>query len=720
MHDSEYQMSCTSRPFRPSRSSHATVLAAPSNLCWFSRFAGVTALLAVCGGMCNLAAAEQPAGTPPTPAPIEPGRPIINRPKQPAAMPQPARPEGEVAQPPAQVPDATPRPVMPTGTSSTVTAKPSVPIGVAGTYPVSRFLIRYAGSPGGQLPPEDLIMDAVVALEYDGVAYSPARPNSPRDATDTSVIRSIADLNTVPGNYTPAAISAISSAIVRKLNDSGFVAIFVLPASEDIDDTGRDLRGDRREMTLLLFAGKVRSVTATVVDENGDKIPDSPVGARAVANTPIAPGSFVDKSKLDEHLARISRHPGRRADAAISAAAESGASPFDVDLNYNIAQAKPWSVYANISNTGTEQTSNWRQRLGVSHTNLSGNDDVLQIDIVTASFDQSTAVFGSYELPVYGDFLRAKVLAGWNQYTASDVGIALGSLEGEGYNVGGELIWQAIVKPRYEVDLYMGVRYENTEVSNQTIPGFPIEGSAGFTLLSGGVRGNYRSDLASTTSAGIGFDSAVAASEQAEIDNLGRFDPDRKFTQFKGNVDHSFYIEPLFLGQQAGTLAHEIYGSIRGTSAMGSRVVPIFQQVGGGFYTVRGYDESQFAGDNALFATAEYRLHIPRLYSISAQPGELFGSPFRWRPQETMGTADWDLIFRTFIDAAHISNNDRKVFESDADLVGAGFGLEFQMKRNLFIRADWGFVLRGTNDASGNPTSSSGDNRLHFSATIAF
>jgi outer membrane protein assembly factor BamA len=223
-----------------------------------------------------------------------------------------------------------------------------------------------------------------------------------------------------------------------------------------------------------------------------------------------------------------------------------------------------------------------------------------------------------------------------------------------------------------------------------------------------------------TTSYGVGIDSAVGASDQAAVDSLGRFDPDRLFTQFKGNVDLSFYVEPLLNGQQAATLAHEIYGSVRGTSAMGSRVVPIFEQVGGGFYTVRGYDESQFSADNALFATAEYRLHIPRLYSISAQPGELFNSPFRWRPQEAMGITDWDLIFRTFIDAAHITNNDKKVFESDADLIGAGIGLEFQMKRNLFIRADWGFVLRGTTDASGNTTSSSGDNRLHFSATIAY
>jgi len=644
-------------------------------------------------------------------------------------MPQPSRPEGEVAQPgtPATAPDPTPRPVQPTGTSSTVRARPAAPVGVAGTYSISRFLIRYAGATEGKLPPEDVVMSAKVDLEFDGVSYSPARVQAEGDLAglvgregQTSVRRAISELNTVPGNYTPAAISAVCSSIVRALNDAGFVAIFVLPSADDISETGGDIRGGRRELTLVVYAGRVRAVTATVIDENGEKVVGSPVADRVIARSPIQPGGFVDKAALESSLSRLSRHPGRRADAAISAAAEAGASPFDVDLNYTIAQSKPWNVYANISNTGTRQTNDWRERFGFSHTNLTGNDDVLQLDLVTASFDKSNAVFGSYEFPIWEDVLRFKLFGGWNQYTASDVGLSLGNIEGDGFDAGGEAIWQAIATGRYDMDVFAGLRYQKTKVLNNTLPGFPVEGDADFSLLSAGVRGQYRSLFFSTTSYNAAIEGTVSAPDQAEVDKLGRFRPDAEFAIFKGGLEHSMYIEPLIDGLDAATLAHEVYFSLRGQTSFGSRLAPIFQQVGGGFYSVRGYEESITAGDDAVVVTAEYKLHIPRLYSVSAQPGELFGERFRWRPQEPMGAPDWDLIFRGFLDAGRFTNADRKIFETDDTLIGGGIGLELQVKRNLFIRADWGFVLRSLKDAAGNTISDTGDNRLHFSATVAF
>ncbi len=665
-------------------------------------------------------AAEQPAGTPASPAPVEPGRPVISRPKAPASMPTPTRPEGEVAQPPAKTPDATPVPVVPTGTSSTVRARPADPVSVAGTYNVSRFVIRYAGPTGGQLPPEDLVAQATVALEYDGVSYSPAKVGQERAVGEASVVRTVADLNEVGGNFTPAAISSVCSAIVRKLNDSGYVAIFVLPSSDDVDDSGADIRKGRREMTLVVYAGRVRNVTATVLDENGNKIEGSALGQRIVDTSPIQPGGYVNKTALDERLARLSRHPARRADASIAASAESGGSPFDIDLNYTVAQAKDWSVYANVANTGTRQTRDWRERFGFTHTNLTNNDDILSLDYVTAGFDKSNALFGSYELPVYSDWLRFKGFGGWNQYTASDIGISLGELTGSGWNLGGELIWSAIVKPRYELDLFAGVRYEATKVTNNTVPGFPLEGDANFTLMSVGTRGTYRGEYYATTSFNLTYEATATSSDQSSVDNLGRFDADRSFGIVKGGIEQSVYLEPLIDGHAAGTLAHELYGSVRGQSALGYRLPPTFQQTGGGFYTVRGYDESVTVGDDAILATLEYRLHVPRLYGISAQPGELFGSPFRWRPQEPLGQPDWDLIVRGFVDFGRLTNTDKKVFEADQTLTSAGVGMEWQMKRNLTIRADWGFVLRSTRDAVGNLISDSGDNRLHFSATIAF
>jgi len=88
-----------------------------------------------------------------------------------------------------------------------------------------------------------------------------------------------------------------------------------------------------------------------------------------------------------------------------------------------------------------------------------------------------------------------------------------------------------------------------------------------------------------------------------------------------------------------------------------NRLIPNEEQAVGGLYTVRGYPESITAGDNAVIASLEYRFHLPRTFRVS-EPGHIgerpigwMGRDFRWAPQQSFGRADWDLIFKAFIDA---------------------------------------------------------------------
>jgi hemolysin activation/secretion protein len=63
-------------------------------------------------------------------------------------------------------------------------------------------------------------------------------------------------------------------------------------------------------------------------------------------------------------------------------------------------------------------------------------------------------------------------------------------------------------------------------------------------------------------------------------------------------------------------------------------------------------------------------------------------------------------------------NSDRKVFEQDETLIGAGLGLELQVLRYLNARVDWGFVLQDI-ELPGEDVEV-GDNRLHFVVTVSF
>jgi hemolysin activation/secretion protein len=73
------------------------------------------------------------------------------------------------------------------------------------------------------------------------------------------------------------------------------------------------------------------------------------------------------------------------------------------------------------------------------------------------------------------------------------------------------------------------------------------------------------------------------------------------------------------------------------------------------------------------------------------------------------------LILKAFFDVGHTVNNNRKSFENDETLIGTGVGIEFQFRRNLTLRLDWGFVL---DEIEG--VADTGDNRVHFVGTILF
>ena len=56
---------------------------------------------------------------------------------------------------------------------------------------------------------------------------------------------------------------------------------------------------------------------------------------------------------------------GRRSHSSI--AVSQSQVPGGVVLDYLVSEAKPWTVYAQASNTGTKETESWRERFGFIH-----------------------------------------------------------------------------------------------------------------------------------------------------------------------------------------------------------------------------------------------------------------------------------------------------------------------------------------------------------------
>jgi len=629
--------------------------------------------------------------------------------------------------------ESAPAPVevaQPEADSSSATAEQPKRQDDGPVYAVSSFVTQY-WKEHPQQPAVDDLLNAQVEIAQLPSGY--AAPGEGR-TTRTVRVRELSEGG--GGNFHWSGLTAVASAIVKELNARGIIASYVMLPDLSTDGTFTDKREGVTEMRLVIVTGVISENGVRSV-ARGDRLAKTaekvnvgdPVHMRVRRQSPLASGDLVNQKKLDEYLFALNRHPGRKIDVALSPGQNEG----EANLDYLITENRPWSVYAQVSNTGTESTSLWRERFGFVNNQLTGNDDILRLDYVTGNFDASHAVSASYQFPLLSDRLWVRPYASWSQFEASELGLSdSDAFKGETTSFGGEVIGNVYQKGPYFLDLFGGARHVDTTIE-QTAP-LPFEGNAKFLIPYIGVRSERFSEDKITLGS-IAFEANVNdwADQESDLDSIGRQDTDEFWTAMKFDFEHSFYVEPLmnpdgFNGDSdkgLQTLAHEVSLQLRGQYAFGSRMPAMEQDVAGGFYTVRGYDESATAGDDSIIFTAEYRFHLPRSWKIS-DPGfienrqvSMFGGDFRWAPQSAFGRTDWDLILRGFLDAAKVRINDALIGEFDSHtLIGAGFGAELQIRRNFTLRTDLGFVLHEVEEA--DRTFEPGDARLHFSATVMY
>jgi hemolysin activation/secretion protein len=601
-------------------------------------------------------------------------------------------------------------------------------------YKVSGFKVNYfkpesaeqtPGSPDQTVPVES-IMAAPIELSSIERGYV-ASGTVPGGARQTMT------LATAPtGDYSLSAIESISTQLVTFLNGRGIIGVWV--EAEDIDQSD-DLRSSE-EMSILIKVGVVDELRTLSEGERVDR--DKRVNSTRTGihnqqhgwildRSPVKPGDLLQQKKLEEYIFRLSRQPGRRVDLAMSRAEEEPG----VVVDYLVSENKPWVVYGQLSNTGTEQTSELRERFGFIHNQLTNVDDILSLDYITADFDDAHAVLGSYERPLDVDRLwRGRVFGSWSEYTASDVGFAGENFTGESWSGGGEVIYNIYQNRELFIDLIGGARWENIQVNNEVVQ---IEGEADLLIPHIGARVERITDIAASL-ANVTLEFALSDVGGADVDDLtrlGRFDPDENWTLLRWDASHSFFLEPLLDSRWAdptapgSKLAHEIQLAFKGQYSFEHRLIPQFEQVVGGLYTVRGYPESVVAGDTVIIGTLEYRFHLPKVLPARGKPfqskpntlaSKIFGQQFRFAPTNAYGGTDWDFILKAFVDAGQTMISDAFAFENDETLLGAGVGFELQFRRNLSVRVDWGFVLNELDSADVDQ----GDDRVHFVATFLF
>jgi len=592
-------------------------------------------------------------------------------------------------------------------------------------YPLSQVIIEYQRE-HEDLPSLEQIMDTELTLTEVQDGYV-----APRDDAQTNVTVKINEIPTLRKSAMyGSAIRYINTEIVRTFNEDGYIGVYVSPNPADIAPDGSDVRPETQTaMRVAVNTGTVSEIRTIAA---GERVPmeervNNPIHEKLARKSPVQPGGEGDSTDLlrrdmiDRYIYMKNRHPGRRMDVAIAPGQEAGT----VALDLLVTESKPWMVYAQASNTGTEQTDEWRQRFGFIHNQLTNNDDILSIDYITASFDTAHSVIGSYEAPFFdNDRLRWSINGTWSDFTASDVGFADEEFTGNEWSAGADLTWNFFQKQESFLDLVVGAKWQHVEVDNEIIN---QSGSEDFFLPYIGLEFERVTETMTTlisTEYEINVPD-IAGTDSDELTKLGRLFPDESGMRQTWFAQHSMYLEPLLWKDAwedadtwaSSTLAHELVLQAKGQYAFDTRLNPQRERTIGGLFSVRGYDESLVAADTAIMFTAEYRFHLPRIFQPQQDPEPfLWDQSFKWRPQYVYGRPDWDLILRGFFDYGLTVNSDRQEFEEDETLMGTGVGVELLFKRNLSLRVDWGFVL---NDVE-NRGAEVGDNRLHFVGTILY
>jgi hemolysin activation/secretion protein len=421
-----------------------------------------------------------------------------------------------------------------------------------------------------------------------------------------------------------------------------------------------------------------------------------------------------------------------------------------LDVNYVIREERHFFGHYQIANTGTESSGEWRSQLGGEYRHLFAGDDILRGQYATSDFSKFHAGQLSYEFALVApDYLKGRVYGGYSHSRAQDLGVNIADFESDEGTAGAQLTWTPWYVNGWPVDFTLGAYWMNAAVNNGPAA---VQSSADFFIPYVGIgteRARETYSLLATAQVETNV-AAIAGTDREDFAALGRFAADKDFTIARWNVQGSMYLEPLLFGKEweegkvwwKANRAHEIAGSLRGQAVLGgSRLVPQLLAVAGGFDTVRGYDESFTSADSVVIGSAEYRLHLARQFvkpaslveaekgvkqPVVANPSQRgagdVGNTFAMRPRTVASIADWDLVFRTFFDFGQTRNNDRLAgVEADHTLLGAGFGLEFQVYNPAYltVRADLGFALKDDTQIRGREVHA-GDSRLHLSATLSW
>lgn len=346
-------------------------------------------------------------------------------------------------------------------------------------------------------------------------------------------------------------------------------------------------------LQIRVIEAFVSDVTITIYDANGQKVERGYLDPNIVRGwSPAKPNEPLNTKKVNDFMNLLNLNPDRYASSRLSA----GAEPNSLALGYDIYEASPWHFYIQVDNAGTYDRR-WAPRLGLINTNLTKRDDKLSAMYQAPwkkGIEDNYAVFGSYDVPLWTQWLRLNLYAGYNNFDISAEGGPFNFL-GRGYFYGGILRYNLLQTKGWFLDLTGSLSSETSRVTPGPFPSSDVE--YGLWGVGTDLR---RSDDMSSTSVGFNLLQSFNASDIVDFFSA-RVGAQPDFTIYTTTASASQYLDPNKVQRLSGSFRW-IYPT--------ERLVPARMTAFGGLYTVRGYDEYEFVADGGILASLQYEFDL--------------------------------------------------------------------------------------------------------------
>jgi len=391
----------------------------------------------------------------------------------------------------------------------------------------------------------------------------------------------------------------------------------------------------------------------------------------------VEKGQILDAKKMEVSLKRINKNQDR----IIRAVLLPGKTPETSDILLKVEkERKPYHFYTEFNNRGTNLTGKGRWGLGFVDTNVFGLDDALSLKFMANRRTSEVYSFSmDYNLPVTKYDTRLGIYAA---FAKADIGGQFAIISPEGK----ARVWGLYVNhPLFEKE------FVDEETSTSLTLASNVAGGFDSVSVRNKILGNETShDEIRAFKGGINFDEKDSLGRTVLSTEIRAGIPDflgsmKKRDDSASRIDAGgeFQRYNIYASRITRLPLSSVFINTLRLQYTDDALVNPEQMVLGGADTVRGFPENDYLADYGWIANMELRTPaflIPPILRV---------------PFDKKHTRLIDAIqFVGFLDAGKGHLNKARVGEkAHKFLVGAGFGLRFEMYERLRARIDFGFPV---------------------------